>query len=908
MKKNGRIILFICVTIFLLILGLFYLSYCNNYTNYANYANNIVENFVTSPQNPYTKQISYIYTPATYPQIYNDNVRKSNLASIYDVPSSDVNLCFGDKDGNNSLYTFPYIILVLRAYYLYNNDKDSLEYNHIMTVLKTSPAAGQNLISEYKFILENASDKTALIAKTGTKLIKACLRNYPNFLYNPTGEKYGGINSSADIFINNETETNFTSYPLFYIDSESTNGSEFLYKNDDNITNVIPQVTMKDDSIDPTIGSTRVGGVKQNSTKMYKMDNDNYINKDDIYCTNEWTQEFALTNNISKFINKSDICLKMLLNPFTGNIISCDFVEFDSSTLIFQKISSEKESIIYPNIIGLAEAKDSNNNSIFELKPRQFNASINKYVFDNCGRLYAIPTQNKSISLVNLDLTKIYKKSATNITNQTSGTDLETLIKNLNDLIYRQTVDVYTTINSSLVKSITTQMIDVTNNLPQFIYEIIHNNFNATAFNDFSLDESLSKITNTNDADLFNTIVDYSSSDGYIYLKLGNIENYGIVEVITRNIANGMVPNILDKLKSILLTQITYNSTQIETKTAKLQEAQTFLYNTMNNIKAYMQSILASTTNIPYITASQIASFKNIANSDGTGDISYYDSVKQIIDAQDEQDGTQEVETNKDNNMGKVVIYFESLLNTTTNVNGSAVSLFTKSNLISLDTYSNLLKTILTGNIITPPSYGDNLYTAKEFITLIFNSLRSLLKYEIIRQNNDIINAKIDYQPYSKAVKQLSTDNETLSLYNNRYNNNRMRYDAQNNAQSSQSTQYTAYNYGSLAALQWTWLRSFSSTYKIGQPINQTQSGSSSGLPAGSVPDVEPDMKLTPDDINKLIQGKVADINTGTLGNTYTKMSQGNILRSIYDNFKRTNSTFDINTILNNTSKIFGSV
>jgi hypothetical protein len=136
MKKNGRIILFICITIFLLILGLYYLSYCNNYTNYAA---NIVEKFSTNT-NPYTTRIPYSYTPATAPQIYNDSVLKSNLAAIYDVDATNVNLCYGNSS-NNSLYTFPYIILLIRAFYLSSISKstdEDIEYNHIMTVLASS--------------------------------------------------------------------------------------------------------------------------------------------------------------------------------------------------------------------------------------------------------------------------------------------------------------------------------------------------------------------------------------------------------------------------------------------------------------------------------------------------------------------------------------------------------------------------------------------------------------------------------------------------------------------------------------------------------------------------------------------------------------------------------------------------
>jgi len=322
----------------------------------------------------------------------------------------------------------------------------------------------------------------------------------------------------------------------------------------------------------------------------------------------------------------------------------------------------------------------------------------------------------------------------------------------------------------------------------------------------------------------------------------------------------------------------------------------------MKDIKVYIDGIIQMNQNtfIPLLNNNQIVALNEIKDKTGTGDSALYTSVQKLID---EEATVIHVNINKDNILVNIKSYFDSLLNTTTKANAGATSLFTKSSLESLDKQCNILQTIISGNIVSPGPYGNNINTAKYFIGLIHDSLSSLLNYQINRQKNDILQAKIDIIPYNKALAQQGIHNSQLSLDNKRYENDRALYNYQNS-----SRPYKPYNFAPFFIIFWNWYR----ISTVGGPPMQSQPGVGSGGSI-SVPtkDPEPDVGLTLSDLNSALnsEGKAQNLNLGSLANNgLTLSSQGNVLQSINTNYKLTGSSFDINDILNNSSIIFGSI
>jgi hypothetical protein len=282
---------------------------------------------------------------------------------------------------------------------------------------------------------------------------------------NPTSGTYGDVDTSTstDIFINN-TQSNGT-YKYFYINPAKEKPVRTNLQLSDNKI-ILPQQILNDKTIKTSEGNTKPDNVnRDDKNQIYNISNEDYTNNDyKSYCTDEWTQEFALTNQINIAMNNNDICLKLLLNPFTGDILDCKYNKFNSTTLKFDELENNIKEIVSKNIIELYKVNDSSDkNDKYGIKKKIFNASINKYVFDYCGRLYAVPTSNNKFMLNDFDLTKIYYSSI-------ADKDLNTKINSVSSLLSGSTIDAYNAIDSSTVQYITKEVIDNIETLHKFYF------------------------------------------------------------------------------------------------------------------------------------------------------------------------------------------------------------------------------------------------------------------------------------------------------------------------------------------------------------------------------------------------------------------------------------------------------
>ena len=931
MRKNGRIILFICITMFLLILGLFYLSYCNNYTINNIYTSNIVEKFSTST-NPYTDAIPYSYTAATAPQIYNDDVRKSNLAAIYDVDSTNVNLCYGNSSGNNSLYTFPYIILLLRAFYLQSRSTpdaaSKTEYDHINTVLVSSEKYKKsNLSSQVSNLINyiNANNIDKINEDyTGPRIITPCMRIYPNWLMNPTSGTYGDIDTSTstDIFINN-TQSNGT-YKYFYINPGKDKPIRTNLQLSDNKI-ILPQQILDDKSIKISEGNTKPDNVNRDDKKqIYNISNKDYTNKDyESYCTDEWTQEFALANQINIAMNNNDICLKLLLNPFNGDILDCKYNKFNSTTLKFDDLDNNLKDIVSKNIIELYKVNDpSDKNDKYGIRKKIFNASINKYVFDYCGRLYAVPTSNNKFMLNDFDLTKIYYSS-------TADKDLSTKIASISSLLSGSTIDAYNAIDSSTVQYITKEVIDNMQTLHKFYKDIINDSFTFSKMQNLGKETSTNTFSSIFKNDSFTNIVKYTSSDGFVYINIGPIQD-NINSNINTYIQNTITPNIINNFKNILMRQITSNSTLLNTLSERLQTYQTNIYNYMNKINIYIYNIklitnLPKTVDdavpIPLLNTSQITILQYVANSNGVGADSDYAQVQDLLIAEETNTYSDIIDIDKSNKLYSIYATFEYYIKSTTS-GTNAYSLFTPYNLTKLQDECNTINYAIDGNKRSGP-YGDNLYTGQFFISLICNSLQSLLTYVYNRQQTEIININRDLPLFLNAQRTYDSDNKKYEVDITRYQKNVDTYNQQNRYNPIRNTFWDWY---------WNWVRNWHSRYRSNyaiakQPANQGNSGGGGSSGGGSsgggggVQDSSNPYSITapslgPDELTSVLSKPptikpLTGVNSAVL-NTVTASINGKNLTKINNDLNIINKNKDelqvFNNILSLTSKIYGAL
>ena len=765
MKINYRIILFISLTVILLILALIHTSQCNTYTNIIEkYANN-------DSRNIYTRQLQYNNIKPQENQIYNTDVLNSDLPVIYDVRPQNVNLCYGD--GNTSIFTFPYIVLLLRASYLYNNNNaKSQEFIDIMSVLSASPiyvkdyANKNNNIQEYilkesRFIYDNSQNKAQIMTRTGPNLVKACSRLYPNWLMNPTSPSQTQLNQPQDIFINknntSDTNNNPSTFAAFY-----TNKKPSRTQLDVRSAKNILQETTVSTSDPPTLNTTNLNILPSGAESfMYIMDINNYQNNNSEYCSLEWTSELALANNIGNSINDKDICLKILLNPITGDILQSTFVQFNSSSLSFS--TNDIPDYVFHNMVTLIQTNTDNNMPTYGIQPTQFNTTpnttnnakysvkIDKYIFDNCGRLYGVPTNNPksgdtrtyTFNGKNFDLTQIYA-------NNTNAGDLSLVIKSISALLTGSPLPAYNVISSAEVGAIATGLIDNIYNLTELYKATIYSQFNAKYFDPNTINTNTKPnmfatyFMDPNNAnnDPYYNIINYTSSDGYIYINLGQIHD-SISLAITKYITGGMTQTILTGFRTILLKQINTNYGIISKYTTQLQSLQTQLYGIINTITAVIPAIFnifngtggnKFSFKLPFLNGSQIKSLSTIANLNGYGNQQDYDNVQSLLyETTQNIASVQYVNIDPNNYLPYIQNTFNTMLDTTKN-NGQVTSLFTQQNIIKLITCDNLFYTVCYGNVISNPpffKYGNNLLTANYILMLFVNSFVSLLYYKI---------------------------------------------------------------------------------------------------------------------------------------------------------------------------------
>jgi hypothetical protein len=797
MKNNSRIILFICITIFVLILGIYYLNYCDNYTSYSR---SILEPFNTTGKNPYSIRIEYPVTTSSTStkSIYSDEVINSGLPAIYDVSRSNVNLCYGD--GTRSLYTYPYIILVLRAYYLYNNNQtNTQEYKDILTVLQSSDKyVKSTLTAEASAIITNSTNISILQKLTGHTLIKACMRVYPNWLTNPTNGIYGNINSATDIFINDSaisaTNNNPNTFAFLYtkpnaiIPQNSILQSKLTYDK-----NIIPQYTelSSDPSADPSLEMKTVNVLPKENTlngQMFQMELNDFKNINNAYCSSassgiEWTHEFANANNLN--MNDSDVYLKLLLNPLTGDILKCTFVKFVSNTLNFVNVDS-KNRTIPRNIIELfplpPNYQNAPDNIDYGIRIKKFNnIKINKYIFDNCGRIYKQLPQLEGFN--SIDLTQIYYSS-------TGLNDLKKEINDISNILTGHTKNGYhiiSTLNNTYIDNITTNIIDNIYNLPQIYIDSIDAIFTMDLFNKRPTNTGQNTFTALFNSDKsFKNIIEHTSSDGFVYVNLGqiheNIENQ-IETLINQNVT----PRIINGFKAILMAQIETNTPQIMNLVKRLTEYQVQLYNNMNDIVSYLESIIKiisispdspDAVPIPILDNTKIAALSAISNSSGyitPGDIQAMQAYKTAQDAID-------LETQKDikdisvltldiPQMNAIRVYFKSLLQSVAPQGGGAISLFRENNYNNIKSNIGKMNVLIGSNFnrANPDTFGTNLNTANYFLSLIVGSVRSLLIYTNNLRKELYPKRLADEAAYISAQKLVNEDNAKLDSDNKRY-------------------------------------------------------------------------------------------------------------------------------------------
>lgn len=783
MKVNGKIILFISITIFALIVCLFYLSHTYLYTN-------IVETFNTSQQY-YNKKLPYVNNNVSEPSIYNQDVLNNNLPIIYDVDPTDVNLCYGDNKNANSLYTFPYIVLILRLQYLISNSgMSNSEYTDLCTVLslvnnsisgtngpviiKNNNVDTNNLTAIYNYIINNSTNNKALLNPPsnigklyGTNLIKSCSRLYPNWLINPTDPKNSlQINSQPFPFINNGNGNQFAD---FYVNKTIPGGTSLITSAS---IGVVKQSVLSvtdppsTNAVDPKILAE---GAKSTT---YRLDKFNFQNKNNEYCKRntantdpvyqsiEWTNEFALQNNISTSVEDKNVCLQLLLNPLTGDIIKCDFLQFNSKTLLFEPVDNNKQKYIYTNMLQLYDNTTSYTNNekqkTWGLQPTPFkHAKLDKYIFDDCGRLYSVPVPVSGAYKFPgiFDLTQIF-------VNTDKSKDLYSTIFYYSSLLSEKPIPTYNIIDAAEIEKIVPQLIDNVFSLADFYTQVLYDNFTPSFINSLNTDTldpsrqpnksnvngsfSYYFMKPTSSDDIYSNIANYTSSDGFIYINLGNIpgeinkdgERYtsGIDSSISTNIRNGITPSLLSGLQGLIMKQIIDNSKIINNNIATLQYLQTTAYSTINTIYYYLvgsgnqPGILGylSSFKIPILSEVQISAARAISTSDGnltsTVTMDTYKTAQDILNNYRADGNT--VNVDPKNYLNNIVSIFGNLISSTQQ---NPKSIFSQQNITSLVSCTSKLEQVYDYNNTNKPN---NLVTAKKFISLISNSLTSLIQFK----------------------------------------------------------------------------------------------------------------------------------------------------------------------------------
>ena len=792
MKINGKIVLFISITIFALIICLFYLNRIYLYTN-------IVENFASSQQY-YKKQLPYVNEKVIAPTVYNDDVLNNNLPIIYDVDPKNVNLCYGDNKNSNSLYTFPYIILILRLYHLVNNSGiTSKEYKDLCTVLTSinNSSSGtngpiiitnnsvntNNLTRIYNYIIQNSRNKKALLKPPsnignlyGKNLIKSCSRLYPNWLMNPTNPTNSKqIKLQPFPFINNGNENQFAD---FYVKGTVPGGTSLFPKRSKNpIAEPVLSITTPP-STNVTDANILPQGAKNNS---FRLDKFNFQNKNNEYCKRnkantdpsynaiEWTNEFALQNNISKSVEEYDVCLKLLLNPLTGDIIKCNFVQFNNKTLTFIPIDNNKQQYIYANMLQLYDnsteistGKEGQKTWGFRATPFK-GVKLNKYVFDDCGRLYSVPTSvaGEFKFPTTFDLTQIFA-------NKDNSKDFYSVIKYYSSIVSTKPVPTYNIINEKELEKITSQLIDNTITLAEFYTNVLYDSFTPSLFKGLTTDTldvtNHSNKSNVNGTfsyyfmrpatgnDVYSNITNYTSSDGFVYINLGNIPGEinkdgktftsGIDSSINKNIKSGITPSLLSNIQKLIMDQIIENSVIINTNIKNLQDLQTRAYNTINTIYYYLmgnglQSGIfgyLSLFPIPILSDIQVTAAESISTSDGklTNNVTSdtYKTAQNILNEYKPTGNIVNIDKNnylydKNNYPNSILGIFGNLIGSATTQNPR--SLFNKDNVTKLVGCTSKLEQIYDHN---NTNYPNNLVTAKKFVSVIFKSLTSLIQFK----------------------------------------------------------------------------------------------------------------------------------------------------------------------------------
>ena len=798
MKINYKILLFICICVILIIIGSIYVNNSNTY---------IVEQYADSIINPYTRALNYMNYLPDEGKVYNTHVLKSNLPAIYDVDTKLVNLCYGN--GNTSIYYYPYIILILRAYELLQSNNKSQEYNDILTILSTSTAYVSNvntrkstskntatstfLNNEYQFITKNAENVVELETRTGANMFKTCRRLYPKWFKNPTETSKTQLNPPQNVFVNDSTISSTYNNPAnFATLTTNTQPNASLLELTDTTPPIIQPVISsssktKSPDLEPVIQNILPSG---SLDKSYTFDIDNFRNANSEFCSEEWTYELALENNISNSIQDKDICLKLLLNPLTGAIIQSSFVGFDSKTLTFN--TNNIPEYVYYNMVTLIQTNTDEKFKTFGVQATQFNSTpyvtstaatsaattttnstartlpvkLDKYVFDNCGRLYAVPTSTSASGNVstykfngqNFDITQIYA-------DRLDDGDSDLAIKTVTSLLTGTPLPAYSVISSEAISSISKILIDNANNLANLYTATIHNQFNSKYFdpttasthtkpNTFSM---YFMNTNNPNKDPFYNIINYTSSDGYIYINLGQIKD-DMTTAIKEKIEGGVTDFILSNFRSILLKQINKNVEIVEKNTTKLQSLQTQLYNIMNTVVTVVpliNNILQGKNgsrqlNIPLLTTDQISSLQNITNKNGAGNKNDYIATQSLLySTSKNMSGITYLNIDPNNYLSAIVGKFNSLIGTTSK---TVASLFTQQNMNTLIETNRQFPKICYDNVISNRPifrYGNNLFTAKFILNLVMNSLVSIIYFKINSATavaNKIIYQDLPYQ------------------------------------------------------------------------------------------------------------------------------------------------------------------
>ena len=747
MKKNRLIILFISSTILLLILGLFYLS--QNYT-----CKRVVESFVsnsvadipykspliTDENKKYTRFNNQyqLYTES----IFNTEVKNSHAPIVYDVNDTDVNKCYGN--GSYSIYTFPYIILVLRAQYLYSNKSNATqdELDDILNVLLPNETNIENrkgfILNESKFIVDNQNNNWELNKKTGTLLVKACSRIYPNWLMNPTSTSSTQINMPANILVNSASfvpKNNPNS--ILYVNPNKTAPDKSIIKlktvpNTNPIPEILlPQSTSTNPPSTSKTSAFHLGQGIPSIGKMYVMDEDIFTNKNTPlnqdyvknapYCSKEWTNEFALANNINSYIKNNDICLQLLLNPITGDVIQCRLKIFNpkNDTLQFYDAYTNGDVFpahVYANMVSLLKTSVDNQPTTFGIAPNKFGnmPKIDKYVFDNCGRLYSVPTGNKSFkSFPNgFDITHIWPYLAKHISDTSN-------------FLSGKPQPGYNVLSSNDLSQIAIELIDELKSLPQIFHDIIKEEFSYNKYPSHAyLNTTNSSFTTYFKNADFSNIIDYTSSDGFIYINLGQIPDTLSLD-IENNINSKICKVILKGMQGMLVKQITANTVIIKENTTYLQYMQAYIYQKMNNIVTLISSVFKNASlKIPSLNEQQSDALKHIAKTRGNvtcEDPTYSIGQGLAIDTLFNNTGTGRINIdprnylfyNSDRNFNITRIFSDLLKSTTAN----AASIYTPNNMKILQNCVGLFM-------------STNINFACDSINLIIDSLYSLILYK----------------------------------------------------------------------------------------------------------------------------------------------------------------------------------